>query len=185
MRRKKKCINIQKKLGKIHQSYFDKYEQTNEASFFYKQHIKKVQKRKSSGYYICELTDGTIINFNKLCTEIAEFEQSSDMMCFFAANFETGEKLVLDIIPKKQIKRIVNNFSLVTLDEIWPEADMSDIEKELKENRKTCATSDEYEVFVSGMDKVSRMIADSFPLHPNYFTETLLGRKDGIKDDEE
>ena len=71
-------------------------------------------------YFTCVLVDGTEINFKNLCTCIKEFTE--DMMGFFADSH--GKSLLLQIIPKAQIKRIINHYtesSLEVIEKLWEE----------------------------------------------------------------
>lgn len=63
------------------------------------------RKCEMKNHLSCLLIDGTLLDFNGLCTTVREF--SSDSFCFIAKNFNTNAELNLEIIPKNQIKRII------------------------------------------------------------------------------
>ena len=61
-------------------------------------------------YFECILVDGTRIDFDKLCTSVEEFGKEKDMICFNAKNYDTEHRVLLQMIPKSQIKQIVNHY---------------------------------------------------------------------------
>ena len=61
-------------------------------------------------YFECILVDGTRIDFDKLCTSVEEFGKEKDMICFNAKNYDTEYRVLLQMIPKSQIKQIVNHY---------------------------------------------------------------------------
>ena len=61
-------------------------------------------------YFECILVDGTKIDFDKLCTSVEEFGKEKDMICFNAKNYDTEYRVLLQMIPKSQIKQIVNHY---------------------------------------------------------------------------
>ena len=61
-------------------------------------------------YFECILVDGTRTDFDKLCNSVEEFGQEKDMICFNAENYNTGHMVLLQIIPKSQIKQILNHY---------------------------------------------------------------------------
>ena len=61
-------------------------------------------------YFECILVDGTKIDFDKLCTSVEEFGKEKDMICFNAKNYDTGHRVLLQMIPKTQIKQIINHY---------------------------------------------------------------------------
>lgn len=70
-------------------------------------------------YFECIFLDGTIENFNKLCTKIDEFGKSNDMVSFNAHNSRNGKFVVLQVIPKSQIKQIVSHYSESDIKEVF------------------------------------------------------------------
>lgn len=71
-------------------------------------------------YFTCILVDGTEITFQNLCTCVKEFTE--DMIGFYADSH--GTSLLLQIIPKVQIRRIINHYtesSLEKIKKLWEE----------------------------------------------------------------
>lgn len=66
---------------------------------------------KKEKYFECIFIDGTRENFDNLCTSIEEFGANKDMIIFKAKNYDTDYSVVLQIIPKSQIKQIINHYS--------------------------------------------------------------------------
>lgn len=64
----------------------------------------------NGAYWECDLVDGTKIGFDKLCTSIEEFGETRDILCFYAKNLNTGRRVLLQMIPKTQIKQIINHY---------------------------------------------------------------------------
>lgn len=62
-------------------------------------------------YFECIFIDGTRENFKKLCTTIEEFGSNKDMIVFKAKNYITDYFVILQIIPKSQIKQIINHYA--------------------------------------------------------------------------
>ena len=61
-------------------------------------------------YFECILVDGTRVDFDKLCTSIEEFGKEKDIICFYAKNYDTEYRVLLQMIPKSQIKQIINHY---------------------------------------------------------------------------
>lgn len=57
----------------------------------------------------CQLIKGTTIDFNGICNQVREF--TPDTFAFVCKNFDTSLEIILEVIPKNQIKRIIFNHS--------------------------------------------------------------------------
>lgn len=64
-------------------------------------------------YFECIFTDGTREDFDNLCTTIEEYGVNKDMISFKfkTKNYNTTYSVVLQIIPKSQIKQIINHYA--------------------------------------------------------------------------
>ena len=79
--------------------------------------MEENKMNKDKSYFECILIDDTNLQFDKLCSKIDEYGKNKDMIVFKAKNLEM--ELVLQIIPKNQIKRIVNNYTTEDLDNLF------------------------------------------------------------------
>ena len=70
----------------------------------------EVSKVIDKYFFECVFIDGTKDNFSKLCTAVEEFGNNNDMIMFKAKNFNTNDFVVLQIIPKHQIRQIINHY---------------------------------------------------------------------------
>lgn len=70
-------------------------------------------------YFECVFTDGTIENFNKLCTKVEEFGEGKDMLLFEVYNNKNNKAVTLQIIPKLHIKQIINRYSESDIKEVF------------------------------------------------------------------
>ena len=61
-------------------------------------------------YFECILVDGTRVDFDKLCTSVEEFGKEKDIICFYAKNYDTEYRVLLQMISKTQIKQIINHY---------------------------------------------------------------------------
>ena len=66
---------------------------------------------KEERYFECIFTDGTREDFDKLCTKVDEFGRNKDMIIFMANNNVINKFVVLQIIPKNQIRQIINRYA--------------------------------------------------------------------------
>lgn len=61
-------------------------------------------------YYIeCVLIDNETEDFAKLCNFVEEFGKNGDMLSFKLKNYSTDNELLLQIIPKREIKKIISH----------------------------------------------------------------------------
>ena len=67
--------------------------------------------KEKEKYFECIFTDGTREDFDNLCTSIEEYGANKDMITFKAKNYDTTYSVVLQIIPKSQIKQIINHYA--------------------------------------------------------------------------
>lgn len=72
---------------------------------------------KPNNYFECIFIDGTSVNFDKLCTSITEFTE--DMLSFKSKNYDTNNEVLLQIIPKSQIKQIINHYLEDDMKRVW------------------------------------------------------------------
>lgn len=72
----------------------------------------------AESYFECVLIDGEQINFGKRCNYIDEF--GTDMIAFEARNFTNDDHILLQIIPKRQIRQIINNCPKEMFDRLYP-----------------------------------------------------------------
>lgn len=78
---------------------------------------------KKETYFECIFTDGTKEDFDKLCTTVEEFG-NKDMIVFKAKNNNTSYFVTLQIIPKSQIKQIINHYSKSDIQKVFEEKDI-------------------------------------------------------------
>lgn len=79
---------------------------------------------KKEKYFECIFTDGTKEDFDKLCTSVEEFGHNKDMIVFKSKNNNTNYFVTLQIIPKSQIKQIINHYSENDIEKIFEENDI-------------------------------------------------------------
>lgn len=88
------------------------------------QRIKGVNNEEKKKYFECIFIDDTRENFDTFCNSVDEFGKNNDMLAFKLKNLESDEFVLLQLIPKSQIKQIINHYS------------ESDIQKVFQENLK-------------------------------------------------
>ena len=81
----------------------------------------------SGGYFECVFSDCTKEDFDKLCTSIG-FDSDNDTVLFKAKAIDNDRFLLLQIIPKSQIKQIINHYA---------ESDLQKIRGERYEGKRT------------------------------------------------
>ncbi len=69
-------------------------------------------------YFECIFTDGTREDFEHLCTTVEEFGINKDMIVFKSKNYTTNYFVTLQIIPKSQIKQIINHYADSDLEKV-------------------------------------------------------------------
>lgn len=74
-------------------------------------------------FFECTLVDGTREDFDKCCTYIEEFGSNRDMIAFKAVNLKSDndKSLLLQIIPKSEIKQIINHCSKSDIQNVYDE----------------------------------------------------------------
>ncbi len=70
-------------------------------------------------YFECIFTDGTREDFEHLCTTVEEFGINKDMIVFKSKNYTTNYFVTLQIIPKSQIKQIINHYADSDLEKVF------------------------------------------------------------------
>ncbi len=65
----------------------------------------------SEGYFECIFTDGTKEDFDKMCTSVEGLGGDNDMVLFKVTSIDGNKFLLLQIIPKSQIKQIINHYA--------------------------------------------------------------------------
>lgn len=80
-----------------------------------------MENNKKKTYFECIFADGTKEDFDKLCTTIEEFGRDKDMIVFKSKNYNTDYFITLQIIPKSQIKQIINHYSESDLEKVFEE----------------------------------------------------------------
>lgn len=76
----------------------------------------------SRGWFECVFVDGVREDFNRLCTSIEEFGSRADMFLFKAEAIKNDKFILLQIIPKAQVKQIINHYVESDIKEILKEA---------------------------------------------------------------
>lgn len=66
---------------------------------------------KNKYFFECVFIDGTREDFDTLCTTVEEFGNSNDIIAFKAKNYNTNDFVLLQLIPKSQIKQIINHYA--------------------------------------------------------------------------
>lgn len=66
---------------------------------------------KNKYFFECVFIDGTIENFDNLCTTVEEFGSNDDLIAFKARNYDTNNSVLLQLVPKSQIKQIINHYN--------------------------------------------------------------------------
>jgi len=62
-------------------------------------------------FFECVFTDGSKEDFDNLCTNVEEFGSNDDMIAFKAKNYDTNNFVLLQLVPKSQIKQIINHYA--------------------------------------------------------------------------
>jgi len=70
-------------------------------------------------YFSCILTNGDRIYFNRQCNFIEYV--NPDLIYFKQKNMKTKEEIILEIIPTRNILRIINNINSKSVEEIMKE----------------------------------------------------------------
>lgn len=66
---------------------------------------------KDKYFFECVFIDGTKEDFDNLCTTVEEFGSNDDMIAFKAKNYTTNDSILLQLVPKSQIKQIINHYA--------------------------------------------------------------------------
>lgn len=69
--------------------------------------MKKDQDQQGESYFECVFADGEKEDFGKKCTYIKEFGKNGDMLSFAYEQYDSVQSKVLQIIPKSQIRKII------------------------------------------------------------------------------
>ena len=72
---------------------------------------------KNKYFFECVFIDGTKEDFDNLCTTVEEF--GSDMIAFKAKNYNTNDFVLLQLVPKSQIRQIINHYADSDINKIF------------------------------------------------------------------
>lgn len=74
---------------------------------------------KNKYFFECVFIDGTRENFDNLCTTVEEFGSNDDMIAFKAQNYDTNNSVLLQLVPKSQIKQIINHYNSYDMKKVF------------------------------------------------------------------
>lgn len=77
--------------------------------------------KTEKGHLECIFMDNSREDFEKLCTSVEEFGKDKDMMSFKSKNHSTENSVLLQIVPKREIKRIICRYSEEDMKRVWEE----------------------------------------------------------------